>query len=49
MVTYCDISFDDKIVMSVSDIDFLIFMWDLKTGNIIKKIDSIIRIYYFSN
>jgi hypothetical protein len=45
MVTYCDISFDDKIAMSVSDIDFLIFMWDLKTGKIIKKINSIIRIF----
>jgi WD40 repeat protein len=40
MFTYCDISFDDKIVMSVSDIDFLIFMWDLRTGKLVRKISG---------
>ena len=42
MVTSCCFSNNDsKFVASVSDIDFLVKIWDTKTGKLIKEIPSL--------
>jgi len=43
MITSCDISNDNQLVASVSDVDYLIFIWDALTGKFLKQISDLIK------
>ncbi len=43
MVTSCDVSSDNQLVASVSDVDYLIFVWDALTGKLVKRIADLVK------